>query len=180
MRKPRILREGSLYHVSARANRKEFILAEKEMKELFLRVLHRARSRYRFRIENFCIMGNHYHLLIRPGPGESLSRIMQWIMSVFAMAYNRVHGISGHVWGERFFSKIIGGFRDFLETFRYIDRNPVDAGLVANAWEWEHGGLWHDRMGYPLDGSSRSFLSLIWAPGHATLCVSSGSGRKYL
>ncbi len=171
MRKPRLLREGSLYHVSARANRKEFILNENDMKALFLRVLHRARNRYRFRIVNFCIMGNHFHLLIRPGPRESLSRIMQWIMSVFAMAYNRAHGISGHVWGERFFSKIMDGFREFLETFRYIDRNPVDAGLVGNAWEWEHGGLWWDRMGYPIDGIRPSPASLLWSPGHATLCI---------
>mgnify|MGYP000981636359 CR=1 FL=1 len=175
MRKPRILREGSLYHVSARANRKEFILNEDDMKELFLRVIHRAHSRYRFRIENFCIMGDHYHLLIRPGPRESLSRIMQWIMSVFAMAYNRAHGLSGHVWGERFFSKIIGGFRDFLETFRYIDQNPVNAGLVANVWEWKHGGLWWDRLGYPLDGAPRSPLSLLWSPGHAMLSISKDS-----
>jgi len=169
MRKPRILREGALYHVSARVNRKEFILDEAGMKDTFLQVIRRARKRYRFRIENFCVMGNHYHLLIRPGPRESLSRIMQWIMSVFAMIYNRHHGYSGHVWGERFFSKIIGEFSDFLETYRYIDQNPVKAGLVNYDWEWNHGGLWHDRSGWrhiladPVDGT------LLWAPRHTTL-----------
>ena len=169
MRKPRVLREGALYHVSARANRKERILAEEGMNDVLLQVIQRARKRYHFRIENFCIMGNHYHLMIRPGPRESLSRIMQWIMSVFAMTYNRIHGYSGHVWGERFFSKIIGEFRDFLETYRYIDRNPVDAGLVLYDWEWSHGGLWHDRYGWryildiPSDGVS------LWAPRHVLL-----------
>lgn len=169
MRKPRLLKEGALYHVSARANRKEHILDEEGMKDVFLAVVRRARKRYCFRIENFCVMGNHYHLMIRPGPRESLSRIMQWIMSVFAMTYNRAHGYSGHVWGERFFSKIIEGFREFLEIFRYIDRNPVDAGLVLHDWEWKHGGLWHDRLGYRHVLVKPPCEALLWAPRHELL-----------
>jgi len=57
------------------------ILDNRGMKDLFLQVVARARKRYDFRIENFTLMGNHFHLLIRPGRGESLSRIMQWILS---------------------------------------------------------------------------------------------------
>ncbi len=71
MRKPRELQDGGLYHVTARANRKEMILDNRGMKELFLQVIARARKRYDFRIENFTLMGNHFHLMIRPGRGES-------------------------------------------------------------------------------------------------------------
>jgi len=53
------------------------------MKDLFLEVIVRAKGKFRFRIENFCVMGNHIHLMIRPGTRESLSRIMQWVLSVF-------------------------------------------------------------------------------------------------
>jgi putative transposase len=147
MRKSRELREGARYHVTARANRKEMILDSGACKELFLSVLRRAKGRYSFRIENFTIMGNHFHLVIEPGKGESLSSIMQWILSVFAMAFNRSHGYTGHVWGARFFSRIIDSLRDLIEVFEYIDGNAVNAGRVDDRRDWRYCGLWHSRNG---------------------------------
>jgi putative transposase len=147
MRTPRILKNGACYHISARANRKEMILDRSVIKDLFLSVLVRARKKYKFRIENFTVMGNHYHLIMKPAPGESLSRIMQWIMSVFAMAYNARYGLTGHVWGQRFFSGIIYSFKEFIRTCKYIDGNPVAAQMVVNPREWPFGGLWHTRAG---------------------------------
>lgn len=147
MRKPRELKTGALYHVTARANRKEMILDSRGMKDLFLETLTRAKKRYAFRIENFCIMGNHIHLMIRPGAGESLSKIMQWILSVFAMAYNRIHGFWGHVWGSRFFSRILAGLREFLAVFDYIDQNPLKAQQLWDPQDWKYGGLWEHRFG---------------------------------
>jgi putative transposase len=147
MRTPRILQDGALYHVTARANRKEMILDSHEIKELFLEVLRRAKGKFAFRLENFCIMGNHFHLLVRPEGTTNLSRLMQWIMSVFAMAYNRIYGLVGHVWGSRFFSRIISGLQEFLKMFAYIDDNPLEAHLVENKRDWQYGGLWHHRSG---------------------------------
>ncbi len=143
MRKPRQLQEGAKYHISARANRQEMILRKDAIKELFLDVVKRAKKKYSFRIENFCVMENHFHFIIQPEPGVSLSAIMQWIMSVFAMAWNRKHGLRGHVWGERFFSRIIQSLKDFLQVFDYIDKNPVGSGLVRDPPEWKYGGSWH-------------------------------------
>lgn len=147
MRKPRELKDGARYHVTARANRKEMILESARMKELFLEVVARAKKKYAFRVENFCIMGNHYHLMIRPEKGSSLSAIMQWIMGVFAMAWNRIHGMWGHVWGGRFFSRIITDLREYMQVFRYIDENPVKAGQVDHPEEWRFGGIWQRRFG---------------------------------
>jgi len=147
MRKPRELLDGARYHVTARANRKEMILDASAMKELFLSVVKRAKAKYDFRLENFCLMGNHFHFVIRPGKGGSLSAIMRWILSVFAMAYNKIRGFTGHVWGCRFFSRIIASLRELLQAFEYIDDNPVKANLVADRREWLWGGLWHDRTG---------------------------------
>jgi len=113
------------------------------MKVLFLDVICRAKKRFDFIVENFCIMGNHYHIVIKPAKNMSLSRIMQWIMSVFAMAYNRIHDLTGHVWGARFFSKIIESLKEYLHILDYIDQNPVRAGLVSKAHHWQFGGLFH-------------------------------------
>jgi putative transposase len=147
MRQPRQLADGARYHVTARANRKEMILDATEMKELFLSVVKRAKAKYDFRLENFCVMGNHFHFVIQPGRGESLSAIMRWILSVFAMAYNKIKGFTGHVWGCRFFSRIIASLWELLQIFEYVDANPVEASQVEDRREWRWGGLWHDRTG---------------------------------
>jgi len=171
MRKPRILQDGALYHVTARANRKEMILDTCEIKELFLEVLHRAKGKYAFQLENFCIMGNHFHFLVRPEAGTNLSRLMQWIMSVFAMAYNRIHGLVGHVWGSRFFSRIIAGLPEFLRIFRYIDDNPVEAQQVEDKRAWRYGALWQRRSGIlELCTGIKSLLGLTF-PEHAQLML---------
>lgn len=147
MRQPRKLQDGARYHVTARANRKEMIFDSNTMKELFLSVVKRAKAKYDFRLENFCIMGNHFHFVIQPGNGESLSAIMQWILSVFAMAFNKIMGYTGHVWGDRFFSRIIASLREFLQVFEYIDDNPVKAGRVKDRRKWRWSGLWHNQTG---------------------------------
>ena len=121
---------------------------EEEDRKLFLAILKRAKKKFVFSIKNFCIMGNHIHLLIKPGARESLSRIMQWILGVFAQLWNKKHNLSGHLWGDRFFSRIILGILDFLRVFIYIDYNPTIAGIVKKPEEWKYGGLWHHKKGY--------------------------------
>jgi hypothetical protein len=76
------------------------LLDRGSVRGLFLTIVVRAKGRYRFRIWNFCIMGNHIHFLIEPAKGESLSAVMQWILGEFAMSYNRRCGLTGHVWGS--------------------------------------------------------------------------------
>lgn len=145
MRKPRKLVVGARYHVMARVNHQELRLDDTASKALFLDTVKRAKSKFSFAVENFTVMGNHYHLLIRPLGGESLPRIMHWIMGVFAMAYNRIHSLKGHFWQDRYFSRVITSLRALLEVFEYIDENPVKAALCDNAWDWEYGGLHHHR-----------------------------------
>ena len=141
MRKPRRLIENGLYHVVARANRKEFIFYPDEIKLMFLAVVKEAKCKFHFSLTNFCIMNNHFHIMIKPGQGENLSRIMQWILSVFALRFNKRLGYTGHVWYDRFKSKIVAGFSDFLHTFRYIALNPVRAGIVGNPLAYPFNGV---------------------------------------
>ena len=147
MRRIRELLEGAEYHVTARINRGEKIFLAQEDRKLFMDTLKRAKKKFTFSLKNFCIMGNHIHLLIKPGPGVSLSRIMQWLLGVFAQLWNKKHGLSGHLWGERFFSRIILGILDFLRVFAYIDYNPVIAGMTTQPEQWQYGGLWHHKKG---------------------------------
>ncbi|TVR32418.1 MAG: transposase [Spirochaetaceae bacterium] len=140
MRKPRRIIVGATYHVVARANRREYILHSDIMKQLFLETLTRAKQRYRFSVTNVCLMGNHFHLIMTPARDESISRIMQWILSVFAVRYNRKHGFQGHVWYDRFKSKAITSLRQFAATFAYVCNNPVRAGIASHPADYRFGG----------------------------------------
>jgi putative transposase len=168
MRKARKLQEGGRYHVVARTNRKALDLDSTAMKDLFLATVVRAKKKYDFRVENFCIMGNHFHMVIQPLNSASLSAIMRWIMSVFAMAWNRIHHQTGHLWGGRFFSRLITNLAELLQVFRYIEDNPIKACLVERADDWRHGGLWHFRRGVrgKVDQLPKSLELLL--PGYCT------------
>jgi len=143
MRLPRHLEPGARYHVTSRGHQKRAIFATVADKQLFLDVLTRAKRKFDFRLENLCLMSNHFHALVYPGPATNLSRLMQWILSVFAQAWNRRHGLTDRVWGPRFFSRVLEGIRDYFRTFLYIDRNPVKARLVDHpeAWPFGRAGL---------------------------------------
>ena len=143
MRQPRQLEKGATYHVTGKINRDESIFDEEEFKSIFLEVVKRAKKKYDFEITNFCVMHNHIHFMIKPLGESSLSRIMQWILSVFAVIYNKAKGYSGHVWKGRFFSKILDSLAYFVNTFRYICNNPVAFGFVTNACDYKYGGLYH-------------------------------------
>ena len=141
MRKPRKIIHGYSYHVIARINRQEFLFKSPELKELFLTVIKRAKEKYNFSIKNFCIMGNHIHIIIKPLKGESLSKIMQWILSVFAIIFNKKFNLIGHVWYDRFKSKVILSFQQYLRTFIYIANNPVRANIVIHAVDYQYNGI---------------------------------------
>ena len=136
MRKRRMIVEGARYHVVSRANRREMIFESSKIKNMFMEVIRKAKLRYQFSIYNFCVMGNHFHFIIQPHKGQNLSSIMQWILSVFAKRFNRFNDITGHVWYDRFRSKVIQSLNQYLATFIYIAWNPVRAGITSNPLEY--------------------------------------------
>jgi putative transposase len=143
MRHNRYLEQNAVYHVTARINRGEMAFNEAAMRDLFLSFVKQTKKKYPLAIYNFCVMGNHIHFAIRPDKGSSLSKIMQWLLGNYAKAWNKAHGVKGHLWGVRFFSRILRTGRAFMQVFEYISLNPVEAGLAGRADEWEHGGVCH-------------------------------------
>ena len=141
MRQPRKKKRKAIYHIMVRTNRQEFIFKQDNIKDIFISVLRRAKKKYRFKIINFCIMSNHVHLIIQPHPNEDISRIMQWILSVFAVIFNKIHGYKGHVWYDRFKSVIIESLKQFASVYEYIVNNPVKAGLVKKAEDYKYCGI---------------------------------------
>ena len=141
MRMPRQLKINAMYHVTARANRQEFIFKPDFIKQMFLDVVKAAKKKYKFRIENFCIMSNHVHIMIQPLHKSNLSKIMQWILSKFAVIFNRFYGYHGHVWYDRFKSIIIESLKHYITVYEYLKNNPVKAGLVKNPEDYFYCGI---------------------------------------
>ena len=166
MRKLRKIQELAVYHVTARAVHRRTLLDPRPVKEMFLKVLARAKLKFNFKIENFVLMGNHFHFIIRPGMGENLSNIMKWILQTFAIRYNKIHGLWGHFWGGRFSSSIIPSFREFIRIFEYIDNNPVNAGLVKDSIDWPWGGSAFRRSGQTGIIEELSAWLRVLFPGH--------------
>ena len=151
MRKLRELIEGATYHVTSRINGYNQAFHEKAAQKLMFLVIKEAKKKYGFKLHNFCIMPNHIHLLITPAKNTNLSRIMQWIKTKSAKLWNRKYNSRGHLWGERFFSRIIKDSNDFLTVSNYIEQNPVIAGLTHYPHEWRYSGafyIWNDIEGF--------------------------------
>lgn len=142
----RILKDGTDYHVISIINNKEPLLSEPIIKNLYQKVLSECLKKYSFLIIQFIIMDNHIHLIIRPLK-ESLSKIMQWINSVFAMRFNKLTGRCGHVWKCRFWSSIIEKIEQFKKVYHYISYNSVKAGIVSSPEDYPYCGEYHISRG---------------------------------
>jgi putative transposase len=147
MRKSRVLRDDVPYHVVVRTNRKDLLLETSLAKGLFQETIIAAKEKHVFRIDNYVIMDNHVHLLIWPSCGAALPTLMKWILGGYTMKYNRVFESCGHVWGDRYYSRPIPDFGDYLMTSDYIDANPTRACLVEDPKHWAWGGLFHHQIG---------------------------------
>jgi len=102
----------------------------------FIKLMTMAKTRYPIRLLAYCVMPNHFHLVMRPKRGEELSRCMQWLMTSHVRRYHQHKGSSGHVWQGRYKSFLIQEDAHLLAVLRYVERNPVRAGMVRAAKDW--------------------------------------------
>ena len=126
---------GALYHVTARGNAREDIYGDDGDRHQFLSLLHTAVNRYDWHCHAYCLMDNHYHLLIETG-APTLSRGMKFLNGTYTQYFNRQHGRVGHVFQGRFKAILIQKEAYLLELARYIALNPVRAHMVRSAKEW--------------------------------------------
>ena len=140
-REPRKKLPDVKYHITTKGFRGTGIFKEEVMKDKMIETLHRAEKKFDFDLDAFCIMDNHIHLLLFPKQEEDLSQIMQWILTVFAMAYNQHVNQGGPVFNGRFWSKIIENKAQYFEVYRYIMKNPVKAGIVEKPLDYKYSSI---------------------------------------
>lgn len=126
----RILQNEFPYHVTTRTNNKEFRFKPKRSTFLmFARIINLAAQKYSVQISHFVLMSNHYHIIFKT-PNANIHRVMQFINSMIAREYNKRHNRTGHLWGDRYKSTIIGEEVYLKKCITYIYLNPVRAGIV--------------------------------------------------
>jgi len=132
---------GAVYHVTSRGDRQETIFDDDQDRTAFLNILGEVVSRFRWRCHAYCLMGNHYHLMIET-PEANLTKGMRHLNGVFTQWSNRRHKRSGHLFQGRYKAILVDRDAYFLELGRYIVLNPVRAAMVKHPrlWAWSSYG----------------------------------------
>ncbi len=134
-RQIRIEYAGALYHVTSRGDRQEDIYLDDEDRSNFLSLLAQVSKDYNWLIHAYCLMDNHYHLLVET-PDGNLSKGMRQLNGVYTQITNRYHGKVGHVFQGRYKAVLVQKESYLLELARYIVLNPVRARMVREVKEW--------------------------------------------
>jgi len=137
----RIEYEGALYHITSRGNAKQDIYLDDRDRWSFLDILSKTITRTGWLCHAYCLMSNHYHLLIET-PQANLSQGMRHLNGVYTQSFNFQHERVGHLFQGRFKSLLVEKDLYLLELARYIVLNPVRAGLAQNPedWKWSSYG----------------------------------------
>src|SRR5271166_6311608 len=106
-RLPRPTGDDLIYHAINRGNNRADVLGQDGERDAFLGDLAWTKARYPFALFGYCLMSNYFHLLLKPVPGQSISRILQSLTVAHTWRHHRRHGTSGHVWQGRFRSPVV-------------------------------------------------------------------------
>ena len=129
---------GFAYHVISRGNGRQAVFHKDDDYAAFLRLFDDAQDRCPMRVLAYCLMPNHFHLVLWPREDGDLSRWMQWLLTTHVRRYHEHYQTSGHVWQGRFKAFPIQEDEHLLTVLRYAERNPQRAGLAKRGkpWPW--------------------------------------------
>lgn len=135
---------GLIYHALNRAVARTKIFEKDSDYEAFLGVVAEAATRFAVPVLAYCVMPNHFHLVIRPKGDGDLSRFMRWLTMTHTQRWHahRHSAGTGHLYQGRFKSFPVQDDGHFLTLCRYVERNALRAGLTRRAEEWRWGSLW--------------------------------------
>ncbi len=137
-RLPRNAPDGAIHHVLNRANARAAIFHRASDYDHFLHLLAEAKDRTPMRILGFCVMKNHWHLVLWPFSGGELSAFMGWLTNAHVRNHHTKHRTCGygHIYQGRYKNFIVQSDRHLLTVLRYVEANALRAGLVQRAEDW--------------------------------------------
>ena len=121
-----------------------------EDRQVYLALLRKYLERHGLQVYAYCLMTNHLHLVAMPSTQVALSRTLRDTHTAYASYINRREGVSGHLWQGRFFSSVLEDAH-LWAAVRYVERNPVRAGLVTQAidYPWSSAAAYHTGVSAP-------------------------------
>jgi len=134
-RAPRIQIADGIYHVTTRGIRRQPIYTDVQSQERFLTVLADVVTRTEWKVHSYCLMTNHYHLLVET-PEPNIASGMERLNGMYARWFNWRHGFAGHLFDRRYHNELVERDAHLVELARYIVLNPVRAKLCAHPSEW--------------------------------------------
>ncbi len=144
---------GICCHLLNRGNGGMRLFDESEDYAAFVALLPRACDRVAMRVIAWCLMPNHFHLVVWPHENGELACWMQWLMTSHVRRHHKRHGTAGHLWQGRFKCFPVQSDAHLWTVLRYVERNPLRANLVKRAEDWSWSSLgWQPR------GGERNFL----------------------
>ena len=156
----RIEYPGAVYHVTSRGNEKKAVFKDDLDRENFLNTLQQVNKRYNWLCHAYCLMTNHYHLLIET-PDANLSLGMRQLNGVYTQLFNKRHNRTGHLFQGRFKGILIQKDSHLLEVCRYVVLNPIRAGMAKNPQQWK----WSSYRATAGKEKSHSSLTTHWVLG---------------
>lgn len=129
-RAARITMENTCYHIITRGNQKQSVFLNPQDYQRYLNILNKYKKRYNFKLYCFCLMPNHVHLIIEVEEPDILKKIMHGLNLSYTLFFNFKYKKVGHLWQDRFKSKIISKDAYLLECITYIENNPLRASLA--------------------------------------------------
>ena len=132
---------GFVYHVLNRGNGRADVFHNDDDYAAFVTLMQEAHEKVPMRLVGYCLMTNHFHLVLWPHGDGDLSRWMQWLMTAHVRRYHLHYKRSGHVWQGRFKAFPIQDDEHYLTVLRYVERNPLRANLVEQSQDWKWSSL---------------------------------------
>jgi len=158
--------EEACYHLMDRGHNRETIFADDEDRRAFLNLVQRYQQQFGFRIYHYCLMSNHFHLLVHLNDPRHVSPLMAGLLRAYVHHCHRRHGFVGHRWQGRFKSPAVQCRQYLLSCGRYIERNPVEAGLLTEPWQypWSSAAAYALGEPNPLLADNGEYLALAAEP----------------
>jgi putative transposase len=156
----RIEYPGAVYHITSRGNAQNDIFLGDEDRANFLEILSTTIDRCKWLCHAFCLMDNHYHLLIET-IDPTLSKGMRQLNGVYTQSFNRRHDRAGHVFQGRYKAILVQKGGHLLELCRYVVINPVKANIAREPGDWK----WSSYRGTAFDGHGPDWLTTKWILG---------------
>lgn len=136
-RPTRFFIDNYCYHFISRGNNKKEIFLCDEDHFRCLNIIRKAKTKYKVRLYAYCLMPNHFHLLIQAGDSRTISKFMHWIKLGYTIYFNAKYYKIGHLWQGRFKSSPVMTGQYLVNVATYIENNPVRADMVKDPAEYE-------------------------------------------